>query len=284
MASKQISFTKNNIKYSFCLEGNILTLEAIDPLHNSWKRTIEGTFPINTGRDLDTADLYQVLEFAALEKDPDFICKFPDQLPTKEGASLALQVKINYKIGKPDEFPVAIDAVSRDKIEKLTESLIAKDLLIQQLLKRVGDLESKMELFPGFPGISDVNFSASSIHNSDHGVRGCRLNTSGVQPANSWCAGPLDQNQWIRVDLGGVKTVFGVRTQGRAGYPQWVTNYAILWSVDGSNVTSLGDFKGNDDSNTIVTHVFNPIQARFITLNPKTWSSHISLRWDVIYK
>ena len=98
------------------------------------------------------------------------------------------------------------------------------------------------------------------------------------------------------MDLAVVRYLSKIATQCRAedGAPsQCVTSYYV-------NVTSAADddytavcgidscpqlFTGNDptrDHETVVTNEFDwPIAARFVRLNPQTWYSHISLRWEI---
>ena len=123
--------------------------------------------------------------------------------------------------------------------------------------------------------------------------------------------------------LGSVKLVFAIATQGRVDAAQWVTKYKVkaretnenwdaadaglcvmnVWVCDFSlfgvclrltwfflcifvevEQGANNIFTGNTDSATVVWHVFQrPIRARYVRLCPTEWSTHISLRWDLLY-
>ena len=85
--------------------------------------------------------------------------------------------------------------------------------------------------------------------------------------------------------------VVRVETKGRNSFNQWVTSYQLATSLTGDEadfeyVTSSADgavvtFNANSDRDTIVSNSFSPRVARFVRLNPQTWNSYISLRWEV---
>ena len=85
--------------------------------------------------------------------------------------------------------------------------------------------------------IPDGQLSASSEWDANHSARQGRLNFKAVPgKAGSWSATTSDVNQWLQVDLGTQYTkVTRVATQGRNGYSQWVTKYALQYSNDGVN-------------------------------------------------
>ncbi|CAH1775690.1 unnamed protein product [Owenia fusiformis] len=131
--------------------------------------------------------------------------------------------------------------------------------------------------------IPDLSLTASSSHSS-YPPRNARLGAS-----TCWAAGINDENQWIQADLGEVKRVYGVVTQGRANSDQWVKSYMISHSLNhGTPFTEIltrdghGVFNGNKDRHTPVLNMFQSVQARNIRISPKTWYGYVSLRFDVI--
>lgn len=86
--------------------------------------------------------------------------------------------------------------------------------------------------------ISDAQISASSEWDANHAARPGRLNYLAGSEAGKqggWSAQTNDVNQWFQVDLGTIKTVTHVGTQGRNGVAQWVTSYKVQYSSDGSS-------------------------------------------------
>ena len=132
--------------------------------------------------------------------------------------------------------------------------------------------------------VADAAITTSSTFNTVTPPRFSRLDTIGA-----WSAAQSDYSQWIEVDLGQVKVIESVTSQGRANVNQWVTKYKVLYSIDGVSfepaVDSNGgviEFSGNVDQSTPVTNTFpEPIVARYVLLSPTDWNSWISLRWDL---
>merc|ERR1719355_379653 len=72
----------------------------------------------------------------------------------------------------------------------------------------------------------------------------------------AWSARWNRVGQWMQIDLGAVKTVSGVVTQGRR-QGQWVTRYYVKYSTDGRRFYSVGgQFRGNSNRNTKVKGMF----------------------------
>jgi hypothetical protein len=61
----------------------------------------------------------------------------------------------------------------------------------------------------------------------------CTGHGQGMLDAGAWCAASNDLNQWIRMDVGQVKVINGVVTQGKPDTEQRVTSYFIETSIDG---------------------------------------------------
>ena len=106
--------------------------------------------------------------------------------------------------------------------------------------------------------------------------------------SGSWSASSNAVGEWIRVDLQEVKVVAKIATQGRRDSEQFVTSYKLATSQNGAFTFVSNDldeseklFTANVDSNSIVEHCLDNIQAQFVRLYPQTWHSHMSLRWNV---
>ena len=98
--------------------------------------------------------------------------------------------------------------------------------------------------------IPDSGFSASSVYDSPrtnvlHSASYARLNHAAVYSADgkkvaagAWSAGAYDDaNQFIEVNLGGLKWVSGVVLQGRGDGPlEWVTKFQTKYKVDADGV------------------------------------------------
>jgi len=95
-----------------------------------------------------------------------------------------------------------------------------------------------------------------------------------------WCASSRNP-QWLKVDVGQVKKITGIATQGRDVFYEHVKNYELEFSTDGvswerykENGTSK-IFTGNCDHFTPVLNRFNPVKARYVKVlphdNPQAW-------------
>ncbi|CAH1802432.1 unnamed protein product [Owenia fusiformis] len=143
------------------------------------------------------------------------------------------------------------------------------------------------------PDIPSDRLTASSFWVSAEPNQG-RLDTKGTSSkSGGWLArsGKINTNQWIQVDLGRVMKFLGVITQGRNGVDQWVKTFRIDYSTDGEQFITIlhsagqrtTEFQGNSDQNTKVRHMLDrPRQARYVRINPRTWNSYPSMRFDVI--
>ncbi|XP_072033081.1 lactadherin-like [Amphiura filiformis] len=123
------------------------------------------------------------------------------------------------------------------------------------------------------------------------GASNARLNRPAQSGCGSWCSRYNNANQWIQADLGDSISVAGVQIQGRADYPQWVTQFKVQYSNDGSSWTfvqqtnSEGDmiFDGSTNQNTVVTNLFPAeVTAAYIRIVPTAWHGHISMRFELV--
>ena len=96
--------------------------------------------------------------------------------------------------------------------------------------------------------IPDNRITASSIWDHYHGPRYARLNHQRAMPVRGgWSAQRNDLKQWIQADLGGLKRVSGVVTQGRngGGHRQWVTKFTVQYSENGETWRNVEDVNGH---------------------------------------
>ena len=146
------------------------------------------------------------------------------------------------------------------------------------------------EAAPLIQPLPNSALTASSVYANDfpnYGPQNSRLNEKTT--FSNWSAGANDSNQWLQADLSKPAVIYSVATKGRAvSYYQWVKEYRISYSLDGSTWAFVGAggtpmvFVGNSDQNTEVRHSLpEPITARFIRIHPVSWNEHITLRWEL---
>ena len=120
-----------------------------------------------------------------------------------------------------------------------------------------------------YSSVWDVNHAYSTIDNM-------------IGWAGSWVPAAWNwSTSWLQIDLGYTRTVEGVVTQGRGvQHQQWVSQYDVGYSTNGSNFTNLGNFPGNNDTHTKVYNYFSSaVEARYIRIYP---TSGVGLRADVM--
>ncbi|VVC93590.1 unnamed protein product [Leptidea sinapis] len=106
---------------------------------------------------------------------------------------------------------------------------------------------------------------------------------------NAWTASENDFDQQLIIDLGSVKNVTRVATQGRAHSQEFVQEYHISYGSNGLDYVQYkaagGEvkmFNGNHDGNTVVKNEFEvPIIAQYIRINPMRWRDKISMRVEL---
>ncbi|XP_057293625.1 uncharacterized protein LOC130622207 [Hydractinia symbiolongicarpus] len=130
-------------------------------------------------------------------------------------------------------------------------------------------------------GMQSNHVPNSSISASSHAGKyfipsHARLNSLSY---SGWCASTQDLSQYLRVDLGKTMTLSGISTQGHKENKDWVVSYKIKYSITGVSYHGyheLGKKKtlaGNQDSNTVVTHWFQPrFRARYVKVHPLSWN------------
>ena len=88
------------------------------------------------------------------------------------------------------------------------------------------------------------------------------------------------------MDTGSVRALKGVATQGNSMYQEWVSSYKVSVSNDASSWTSVDGgfvFTGNgEQGNAVVSNDFAAVvSARYVRIEPVTWTWHISMRAGV---
>ena len=92
--------------------------------------------------------------------------------------------------------------------------------------------------------ITDGQIKASSEYNAAHGATNGRLNFQpGGGKTGAWSALQNDVHQWLQVDLEVKTEVSGIKIQGRQDADQWVTNFTISYSINGTTYTSYQNSK-----------------------------------------
>ncbi|KAL9956665.1 hypothetical protein ACROYT_G038180 [Oculina patagonica] len=132
--------------------------------------------------------------------------------------------------------------------------------------------------------IPDSAITASSFWNAALGPNNVRIyHRAGGGRAGSWSAKTNEKGQWIQVNLGQIKEVTNVGTQGRQDYAQWVTKYMVSYSTDGQNFTVQNqEYIGNKDQNSLVINeIVQPIKAQYVRILPQEWHRHISMRMEL---
>ncbi|XP_046603352.1 hemocytin isoform X1 [Neodiprion virginianus] len=142
--------------------------------------------------------------------------------------------------------------------------------------------------------LSDQAFEASSYSTHLSKAPNARLNNEPSKgSAGSWIPAKMDKKQWVSVDLGQPKTVYGVVLQGSPSTDNYVETYNVYYSPDSNDelyepVTTLGSelpktFHGPWDNNTTNRAVFDePLVAQKIKIVPQTWHNGIAVRFEII--
>ncbi|CAH2071974.1 unnamed protein product, partial [Iphiclides podalirius] len=106
---------------------------------------------------------------------------------------------------------------------------------------------------------------------------------------NAWTASESDFDQQLVIDLGAVKNITRIATQGRAHSQEFVQEYHISYGSNGLDYArykaaggEVKMFEGNHDGNTVKKNEFEvPIIAQYIRINPMRWRDKISMRVEI---
>ena len=82
--------------------------------------------------------------------------------------------------------------------------------------------------------IPDSNITANSVYNGSTPAKNGQLNFAS---GSSWCGRASEANPYLQIDLQTLHIICAVSTQGNSHADQWVTNYTLETSRDGSTWT-----------------------------------------------
>uniref|UniRef100_A0A8C4GQ25 Coagulation factor VIII, procoagulant component n=1 Tax=Dicentrarchus labrax TaxID=13489 RepID=A0A8C4GQ25_DICLA len=142
--------------------------------------------------------------------------------------------------------------------------------------------------------IPDSSFSASSSYTSllrSWPPKLARLYQEGS--TNAWRPKNNNPHEWLQVDLGKIKRITGVMTQGARSLltQMMVTEFSVTVSHDGRSWSSVLEedsqrekiFTGNNDSDEEALAVFDPpLFSRYLRIHPRGWINDIALRLEVL--
>ena len=106
---------------------------------------------------------------------------------------------------------------------------------------------------------------------------------------SAWTAENSDFQQALIIDLGSIKNVTGIATQGRQHSDEYVMEYIIQYGTNGKDFSDYKEvdgapklFRGNEDGDYVTRNDFEqPIIAQWIRINPTRWADRISLRMEL---
>ena len=150
---------------------------------------------------------------------------------------------------------------------------------------------SDQELTGYIAGLADSQLTGSTQYDAIHAYHLSRLHTVAANGyTGTWASGSLSIGQFIQADLGTVRRVKKVATQGRASaYNSYVASYKFAYSADGLMYLFIAGCDGNDrvfsgniDRDTVVENTLKTaVAARYVRVYPLVWQQHMSLRWEV---
>ncbi len=129
------------------------------------------------------------------------------------------------------------------------------------------------------------NWYATTIWNGDS--YGVGHYTPWIDSGQGWSASSTNNGiDYLLYDLGSIRWVQGIVTQGRANMDQWVRSAKVDVSPDNSNwVTAYSSVNLNSDKNTKVYNNFpNVMFARYVRVTPITVGNHASMRLGVLLR
>ncbi|XP_022805447.1 uncharacterized protein LOC111342612 isoform X2 [Stylophora pistillata] len=135
--------------------------------------------------------------------------------------------------------------------------------------------------------IPDARITASSFYSINYHPYYSRLNES--RGSGAWCPRhPSTTANYLQVDMGEVRFICAVATQGERATSEWTTSYKLQLSTDGTiwntyeetNIEKV--FPGNSNENSIVKHSLrNKFKARYVRFYPVTYNSYPCLRVEI---
>ena len=128
--------------------------------------------------------------------------------------------------------------------------------------------------------VPDYMRTFSSTQNNDR--PGYRYGSSVINSRNGWRSGKnskdaYSQREYIILNIGVVREIYGLVTQGCGDTDWWVTSFNAEYTEDGINWNTLYNekgedvFRGNNDRNTKFENLFDkPVKSRGIKIIPLT--------------
>ncbi|KAJ8010318.1 hypothetical protein DPEC_G00073800 [Dallia pectoralis] len=173
-----------------------------------------------------------------------------------------------------------------------TDSAIAKEgfsanfTVLQRTVPEDFDCSDPLGMESG--EIASEQIMASSKYNLGWSSERARLNYY----ENAWTPGEDNNKEWIQVDLGFLRFVSAVGTQGAVSQETqkayWVKSYKVDVSSNGEDWITLKEgskqkvFQGNTNPTEVVkTKLPKPTLTRFVRIRPVTWETGIALRFEV---
>jgi len=136
--------------------------------------------------------------------------------------------------------------------------------------------------------INNSQITASSYYGTFYYPWNARLHMKSVPEENggAWAsAGSYYAPHWVQIDLGSVKKVTAIATQGHPDKGQWIKTFQISSGSDPNSLTLYDNgkiFTGNTDSNTVVKNIFDPpIEARYIRVLMMSWQWWPAIRIEL---
>lgn len=105
------------------------------------------------------------------------------------------------------------------------------------------DCATPLGLTNGDIRASDITATSSyTVPNEDYSPTQGRLNNkpfnqAGITYKGAWCAASNNEQQYLQIDLRGIRKVTKIATQGRPGSNDYVGSYVISYSQDGTRYT-----------------------------------------------
>uniref|UniRef100_A0A8C8I6J4 Neuropilin n=1 Tax=Oncorhynchus tshawytscha TaxID=74940 RepID=A0A8C8I6J4_ONCTS len=136
--------------------------------------------------------------------------------------------------------------------------------------------------------IASEQIVASSQYNPGWSPERARLNYY----ENAWTPGEDNNKEWIQVDLGFLRFVSAIGTQGAVSQETrktyWIKSYKVDVSSNGEDWITLKEgskqkvFQGNTNPTDVArTMLPKPTLTRFVRVRPVAWEMGIALRFEV---
>lgn len=132
--------------------------------------------------------------------------------------------------------------------------------------------------------IPNASLSASSEYTGAGPVPAINGRLNGP---NGWGPATATVGQWWQVDMGSVRDIVRVATQGRgsnSAAAQWITTYKLQYSPDGTTWTDYNSgqvLTGNTNQGSVVTANLTLFSARYVRFLPQTWNGYPVGRFEV---